>query len=126
MALTNAERQKRHRERVKAKLGGAAQTALPVGNDDPDMLDLINAHYAAGFKSVAEKTPDSQARNDAINSFAALPRLSWIDVLDLVQAAGADAWVQQFEKAAIEWAATLPHPAPEPKQKTKRGRKNVT
>lgn len=124
MALTNAERQARHRERVKARLAAAnaAPGAPAEDTAGDDMLALINAHYVAGLRRAAAAVDNSELAETASRRTATLPTLSWVDVLDLVERAGETAWTDAYGRAATEWAATLP-PAPEPVAQKTRGRR---
>ncbi|MBU8539487.1 hypothetical protein [Falsiroseomonas tokyonensis] len=113
MALSNADRQRRHRERIKARLSGEAtqmQQSQP-GDGSPELAVLMAAAYReAGLALIGKHAGDGAAGDRAVREFSSTPVTGEV-LLDAVKAAGQWAAVRLFERevnADIAAARTRP------------------
>lgn len=137
MGLSNAERQKRYREKLKAAARGNASVNLAVAlGHDVDAAtaeewgDLLNAHYRRGGQSLLALHLDRDAVDDiaqaALDEFLATAPTA-LEQLEIMEAAGQAAACKIFERRADEWyraRATVPvavmEPTTAPNRRTKR------
>lgn len=109
MAMSNAERQKRFRQRQAEKLARIKEPATNEDGEGAEMLDLIRAHFMAGatraFNTIANagQVLDARLEVQALHCIDADRPLSWIDVLNLAEAEGERRWSQHFERLAYEY-----------------------
>lgn len=110
VALTNAERQKRQRQRVKAALAAARQ---PTPEElISAMLGEVRDQYLAGARARAETCQNdpavSRSAEIALQTCARRAFLSWQDVLRLVADAGEQDWTGHFEREMFKWRRAQP------------------
>jgi hypothetical protein len=113
MTLSNAERQKRHREKLKALAKiGAAMSETESGLDGLDegladrFADLLRTHYIRG--GVEHLDAVDNGRGDAIFSeareaFLSTKPISLVDMLDLMEQAGAKAVSDIVQKIGLTY-----------------------
>jgi hypothetical protein len=82
-------------------------------------LDLVRAHYRKGAEVLASRFSDTHSvaddlRASAWSIFLEGKPLSWVDVLDMAEEAGAKAWVDIFRREASQWDARQPKADPTP------------
>ena len=141
MALTNAERQKPIRQRRnelarQARMSSpVAETAVTVSadaeDDDHTFADLIEAHWRVGALGLLSHGDDASAcpLRTVIAAEVQDHRFSLIDMLEVVEEAGAAWALKRYEQAALDSVAkrtaapAAPIPAPLAKP---RRRKSVT
>lgn len=129
MALTNAERQKRYRQRLKA--AAARSIEADGGGDEVGRELLVGQYFAAGRELLArylnEESASARLAAEAIDEFLEKADLTWLDLVDILQEAGQKAAVDIFERRYTEWRASLPPPPPPPAPpEPKKRRKRVT
>lgn len=100
MALSNAERKKRHRERVKDALVITRETI----SDElaSALIREVRGQYLASAQALADQYRDdptvSREAENALHACASRGFLAWQDVLRLAADAGRKDWTEQFER----------------------------
>lgn len=128
MGMTNAERQKRFRERRKQeglRLKYQASNASDDDTTNAEFLELINQYYRAGVMQLVEEIGASPGVGVELARIAAEQvidrHVSWLDVLNLAKKEGLEAACAAFDQVARDHEANRPKPeAPQPPQPTKR------
>ncbi len=122
MPMSNAERQRRHRERVKARLSAAQETAEPTqapASPDVETIrqaahdewhSLVVAHYHKAGAELLTATGDP-VRTRAAKRFLAAPVLA-VDVIEWAEHMGRERAVAIYKAMATEaMGAAVPAPA---------------
>jgi hypothetical protein len=140
MGLSNAERQKRYREKLKAAARGNATAKLATTSDDVDDTatadawgDLLNAHYHAGGRRLLERHVDGDTVEDlaqaSLDEFHATSPTA-LEQLEIMEAAGEAAACKIMGRRADEWYRSRPKAPAAPVEPTsatkRRGNRSVT
>ncbi|EJW11711.1 hypothetical protein A33M_2908 [Rhodovulum sp. PH10] len=120
MALTNAERQARHRARMKERLAAVSSE----DNASDELHELLAGQYIAAGRDLILHKHSLGAEpwhEELLAEFLAKPP-TVLDMVEAMQKAGQKAALEIVERYATEYIASLPKPPPEPEPKRRRKR----
>ncbi|HYH17902.1 MAG TPA: hypothetical protein VD995_04730 [Azospirillum sp.] len=134
MGMSNAERQKRYRERLKAEAGRAGDSAaVLVDREELEELralrPLLEGQYRAAGMTLLEAHADEWDGSAALlEEFQAKP-LTALDMVEIMQAAGQKAAADMFERwanARVAEAVQRPKNLTKTPDRSKARRRRVT